>query len=186
MSLKISKVKELRLYLHEQLSWPNSLLPLQMRGRTALPSCLASIHTSLPLLWRLLWYPGDLSLGRTQFPTGPALYRQLVVKLRRALSQWWLIRQLSCGQAALKCEKGTIPVPQQRSIQSSHAISRGCVLHFRMKQMIKTFVLNIKPAQLFYQIKLPRQNGFSFRVRCWSIIWTWKEANNEPIHIFKC
>lgn len=44
VSLKISKVEELRLYLHEQLSWPNSSLPLKMRGRMALPS----LHPSAP------------------------------------------------------------------------------------------------------------------------------------------
>lgn len=89
VSLKISKVEELRLYLREQLSWPNSSLPLKMRVLTILPSCLVSIRTTLLLPWRLFWCPGDLSFSRSQFLTGSSLYRQLFVKLRMTLSQWW-------------------------------------------------------------------------------------------------
>lgn len=88
VSLKTGQAEELRLHLHEQLSWPNRSLPLKMRGLNTLPSCLASIHTALCIPWTL------------QFLTGASLFRQLLVRLRMTLSQWWQCQMSTRAQLA--------------------------------------------------------------------------------------
>lgn len=115
---EFGQAAELRLHLHEQLSWPNRSLPLKMRGLNTLPSCLASIHTALCIPWML------------QFLTGASLFRQLLVRLRRHCHSGGSVRwapELSWQLSSGVLETTPIHAAVTCWVKSGHA-TRLCAL----------------------------------------------------------